>query len=232
MPERFAIYFAPAPTSLLWQLAGQWLGRDAARNVAVVAEIPGIGDERRLAATASARRYGFHATLKAPMALAEGVTRGAFEAALAGWAMASAPVPLGRIVLRPIERFLALVPETEDATLTRFAADCVAAFEPFRAALTAKDREKRIAGGLSSRQIELLDQYGYPYVMDEFRLHMTVSDQLDGPAQDFVRQAAQNWFAPVIGEELLLDRLSLFHEAAPGAPFTRVADFALSQTER
>jgi hypothetical protein len=32
----------------------------------------------------------------------------------------------------------------------------------------------------------------------------------------------------VVGREVVLDRLSLFHEAEPGAPFMRLADFPLS----
>ena len=32
--------------------------------------------------------------------------------------------------------------------------------------------------GLSERQIELLDAYGYPYVFEEFRFHMTLTDRL------------------------------------------------------
>ncbi len=232
MSERFAIYFAPAVTNPLWRLAGQWLGRDATSNAAIEPAVPGIKTGQRLAATASARRYGFHATLKAPMALPDGTPRAAFYAALAGWAAANAPVSMGPIVLRPIDRFLALVPEVQSAELSLFAADCVAAFEPFRAPLRAEDREKRIAGGLTSHQLELLDRYGYPFVMDEFELHMTVSDQLHGDEHDVVRPAAENWFAPVIGKELLLDRLALFHEAEPGAAFMRVADFPLSASPR
>ena len=232
MPERFAIYFTPDLTSPLWRLAGQWLGRDAASDETMEARVAGVETAQRLAATASARRYGFHATLKAPMALADGATRSALEAALADWAAAQAPVNMGPIVLRPIGAFLALVPDVQSAALTRFAADCVVAFERFRAPLAAKDRSRRVDGELSAHQIELLDRYGYPYVMDEFRLHMTVSDQLYGAEHDLVRRAGQNWFAPVIGEELLLDRLTLFHEAESGAAFRRVADFPLSGTQK
>ena len=232
MPERFAIYFAPDLTSPLWRLARQWLGRDAATDETVEAIVSGIKTAQRLAATASARRYGFHATLKAPMTLAGGATRATLEAALADWAAVHASVNMGPMVLRPIGAFLALVPDVQSAALMQFAADCVVAFERFRAPLAARDRSRRVAGELSAHQIELLERYGYPYVMDEFRLHMTVSDQLYGAEHDLVRQAAQNWFAPMIGKELLLDRLTLFHEAEPGAAFRRVADFPLSGTQR
>ena len=69
--------------------------------------------------------------------------------------------------------------------------------------------------------------YGYPYVFDEFRFHMTLSDRLDPEAADEIKQAASTWFAPVLEAPLLLDRLCLYHETDAGKPFTRIADFAL-----
>src|SRR5690606_41980730 len=63
-----------------------------------------------------------------------------------------------------------------------------------------------------SRQEELLGAYGYPYVMDEFRFHMTLTDRLEGEDCAEFRTAAQTWFAPVLGEPVMLDRLVLFVE--------------------
>ena len=74
MTERFAIYYRPAPRRLgrCWRARAEaWLGRSP---------------ESRTALTVSARRYGFHATIKAPMALAAGRTRAELEAALAAFA--------------------------------------------------------------------------------------------------------------------------------------------------
>ena len=76
MPERYAIYYAPARTSALWQRACEWLGRDPADGGAATAQISGIDPARRLELTLSARRYGFHATMKATKSL---------KASLAHW---------------------------------------------------------------------------------------------------------------------------------------------------
>ena len=229
MPERYGIYFAPAVGDPLWTLAAQWLGRDAASGAMPEGDAGGIGFARRFALTISARRYGFHATLKAPMALDQGLSGRDLDMALKAFAEVNSPVEIGPIALRPIDGFLALVPAVQAEALTDFAAKCVIDFDGFRAPAGAAEREKRIAsGGLSPRQIELLDLYGYPYVLEEFRFHMTLTDRLAGAEHEALHEAAAQWFAPVVGEHLLLDRLVLFHEAEPGAPFTRLRDYPLS----
>ena len=95
MPERFAIYFAPATTDPFWLRAAQWLGRDAAGGLVPEIPVPGMEAERRLAITASARRYGFHATIKAPLFLAQGTSRAELEAELRRFVLGRAAVPIG-----------------------------------------------------------------------------------------------------------------------------------------
>jgi putative phosphonate metabolism protein len=228
MPERFAIYFAPATASPLWNSAAQWLGRDPATGASFADGVAGLSRDRLAAITTSARRYGFHATIKAPMTLAQGTSRAELEAALAAFCLDRRPVPIGRLKLSWLEGFLALVPERQGEALTGFAGECVARLDRFRRPMSAAERERRIHSRLSAYQIGLLDQYGYPYVMDQFQFHMTLTDRLDEAEHEPVMRAAQDWFAPVMGREVLLDRLALFHEAEAGAPFTRLADFPLS----
>src|SRR5262249_3102123 len=68
---RYAIYYAPDAASLRDRLGAELLGYDAHRGVEL-AFPAGIefADWREL--TQDPRKYGFHATLKAPMALAPG----------------------------------------------------------------------------------------------------------------------------------------------------------------
>jgi putative phosphonate metabolism protein len=227
MTERFAIYFAPAATSNLWERAATWLGRDAADGDIFEGPVAGIDRGRLLNLTQSANRYGFHATLKAPMALAEGTDEAGLRAALAQFAARHRPVELGRLKLASLQGFLALMVDGENEALQDFAAHVVEDFDPFRAPMTVKDRAAR-AKGLSERQIELLDAYGYPYVFEEFRFHMTLTDRLSEADAAEVTAAAGTWFAPVLEEPVVLDRLSLFHEQEAGKPFRRVGDFKLA----
>jgi hypothetical protein len=229
MPERYGIYFAPAATSELWRRAAIWVGRDALNSNALEADIGGIDPEHRHAMTRSARRYGFHATLKAPMALADRLEGKDLDRALKAWAAAHAPVDFGPLKLGSLGGFLALVPKTQSAALTDFVGRLVADFDGFRAPPSEAERAKRLqAGGLTPRQLELLGVYGYPYVMEEFRFHLTLTDDLTPDDHGAFRAAASTWFAADIGADLLLDRLVLFHEAEPGAPFIRLRDYPLT----
>lgn len=232
MPERFAIYFAPATRSPLWTRAARWLGRDPASGAVFDADIAGLRRDRLAEVTTAARRYGFHATIKAPMALAGGTSRAELEAALAAFCRRSPQVPIGRLRLTLLDGFLALVPERQGDALTEFAAECVAQFDRFRRPMSAAERERRIHGGLSASQVSLLDRYGYPYVMDQFVFHMTLSDRLATPDREPLLRAAGEWFAPLLGSEVVLDRLALFRQAGPGSPFMRLADFPLSVEEK
>lgn len=226
MTERFAIYFAPSAASNLWEKAAVWLGRDAKDGDLFSGPVAGIDRDRLLNFTQSANRYGFHATLKAPMALAEDTTEAELRAAMTEFATRHQPFDLGKPQLASLDGFLALL-VGENEHLQDFAAHVVEDFDRFRAPMNIKDREARVAKGLSERQIELLDAYGYPYVFEEFRFHMTLSDRLAEADAAEVEQAAQTWFGPVLEEPLVLDRLSLFHEPETGTPFQRIADFKL-----
>jgi len=228
MPERFGIYFAPAVTSPLWTLAAQWLGRDAATGEESESVAGGLSFAERLPLTVSARRYGFHATLKAPMALDARLEGKDLDRALKAWTEQHAPVDIGPLVLKPLDGFLALVPAEQSAALTDFVSAVVVDFDGFRAAVTPEERARRTAGGhLTPRQVELLDRLGYPYVLEEFRFHMTLTDRLGVADADRFRAAALQWFAPVIGQHVVLDRLVLFREAEPGLPFARLRDYPL-----
>ena len=228
MPERFALYYAPDTESPLWRLAVHWLGRDPAASAIESPDLPGIDTGYRLRVSESARRYGFHATIKAPMVLAPCRERRDLAAALDGFGARTASTAIGRLVLTFIDGFLALVPAHQSAELTSAAAEVVGEFEPFRAPLAPADRERRIrSGSLTSRQVDLLDAYGYPHVMEEFRFHMTLTDRLPENERDAVMRAATAWFAPALDEDVVFDRIALYREPVAGAPFARVADFRL-----
>ena len=210
MSDRFAIYFAPQRGSLLDQLADAWLKRADVAPLAV-----------------SARRYGFHATIKAPMQLSQ--DRKELEQALAQFTARRRPVALDALGPRLIDGFLALTTEPQPAALTNFAEEVVTAFEPFRMPLDAAERERRLKAPLTPRQVELVDRYGYPYVLEEFQFHMTLTDRLPGYLRGQMMAYARAWFAAALDQPVALDRLVLFREPTPGANFVRLQDYPLEQ---
>jgi putative phosphonate metabolism protein len=225
MPDfpRYAIYYVPERDSALYRFGADWLGYDvysgdelarpdAPTNVADWAEI-----------TRDPRVYGFHATLKAPFSLAVGAT----EAGLleAGRAFAAAPRRIPRIapVLDQIERFIALIPSSHSAELEQLAADCVRAFDAFRAPLTESNRARRNPTSLSARQRDYLDRWGYPYVMDEFRFHMTLTGSLDQARLDSVADLLRPRSSALELDMVAIDRFAILRQDSAQHRFRSIA---------
>ena len=98
------------------------------------------------------------------------------------------PVPVIQPVVDSISGFIAVIPAEPSAELELLAAEATKAFDPFRAPLSPEDRARRNPDKLTPRQRDYLDRWGYPYVMEEFRFHMTLTGRL--PAE---RREAVSW---------------------------------------
>lgn len=218
---RYAIYVAPSPDEPLGRLGPAWLGRDA-RSGATLPQpvVDGVTPERLAALTADARRYGFHATLKAPFRLAPGRDATELRRSLREFTLIRRDIHVPRLVLSDALGFPALVPAAPCADLDALAADCVRAFDLFRAAPTEEEIARRKARGLSPRQIDHLTHWGYPHVFEDFRFHLTLGARLDaGAERDAVMAAAARHFAGVIDQPLHIHSVCLFIEPERGAPF-------------
>src|SRR5207245_1192733 len=99
-------------------------------------------------------------------------------------------IPLIRPVVDSISGFIAVIPAEPVAELQQLAADCARDFDSFRAPLGAEDRARRRPEKLTERQRDYLDRWGYPYVMEEFRFHMTLTGRLDAERRGLVAQIA------------------------------------------
>ncbi len=229
---RFAIYAAADPDSLLHRLASAWLGRDAARGVEVPrSRLDGIDESAAAAWTAEPARYGFHATLKPPFRLADTQPAEALHEALRGFAATRAAVPLGRLEVAELSGFLALRPVMEPPALRALADDVVRAFDDFRRPPDATELNRRRATGLTARQESNLARWGYPYVMDDFRLHFTLTGRLDSAIRPRVRQALAEYLAPALAQPVTIDALWLFAEPSPKAPFLQMSRYPLAAAD-
>jgi Protein of unknown function (DUF1045) len=222
---RFAIYAAPgtgsadAAGAVLREKAEQWLGRSIAGNP-VAPGIPGGWTRASIdAITADARRYGFHGTLKPPFRLAEGRTAEELDGAVARFAADRAGAVIPQLSLARLGSFFALVPGTKAPGLHALADEVVKEFDDFRALPAEAELARRDRASLTPRQSELLEARGYPYVLDEFRFHLTLTDRVPAGRQAGVERALSDWFAGSLGAAVPVDALALFTEAEPGAPF-------------
>jgi putative phosphonate metabolism protein len=211
---RYAIYFTPDSASELHRLGSTWLGRDIDSRAAL--EQP---DHRLAALTEDARRYGFHATLKPPFHLKEAVSRGLLERSVATLATQHQRFEAGLLKLKIMDGFLALVLDRSTRELEELAEDCVERLDDFRTPPDAAELRRRRTNGLSARQEELLQRWGYPYVLDEFRFHLTLTRRLSDDEQAWVVPLAKQHFTPMLGQPLPIDALTLMFEPAPGSDF-------------
>ncbi len=217
---RYAIYYAPAPSSDLDRFGAQLLGYDAfgGKDLPFPDGITQFApDWREL--TRDPRKYGFHATLKAPWSLAPGRTEADLVAACEAFAGTPRPIPAIEPVVGSISGFIAVVPARPSAGLERLAADCTREFDCFRALLTPEDRERRNPSALTPRQREYLDRWGYPYVMEEFRFHMTLTGQLDAERREPTLSMLRNHFSAIGLKTLAVDRLALFRQERADSRF-------------
>ncbi|WP_397543669.1 DUF1045 domain-containing protein [Roseovarius salis] len=213
--QRYAVYYT-APDGPLARFGADWLGWDIAAGCAVLRSEPGGLPVPLDEITQAPAKYGFHATIKPPFRLAHGQTRDALAAAFGALCDGLAPVRLDGLELARLGAFLALRPRGETAPLDRLAADVVRTLDRFRAAPTEADLTRRRAAGLTPRQDELLAQWGYPYVMEEFRFHMTLTGRLPRAHRAQVRTVLERDLAPLLPAPFVLDALSLVGEATDG----------------
>lgn len=229
MDTRYAVYYATAQNHPLKLLADAWLGRDPDRDERVSQPIAeGITPDRLQDMTAAPRRYGFHATLVAPFQLAKGVESRQLLGAVESFAARRRPFAV-RLKVDALAGFLALVPAEPSPELDQIAADAVREFDRYRAPLSAEDRARRHPETLSKREREHLDRWGYPYVLDCFRFHMTLTGPLEEPERGRVKAILEHAFAPQLAEPLRIDQLALFTQTHRVAPFRVVARFPFAR---
>ena len=227
---RYAIYFTAGADSALTRFGAELLGYD----VYTGDEVPFPADASRVApdwrdVTADPRKYGFHGTLKAPMALAPGRTEAELVAACAAFAGKARPIPSIRPVVDSISGFIAVIPTEPVGTLQQLAADCVREFDDFRAPMTAEDRARRKPDKLTERQRDYLDRWCYPYVMEEFRFHMTLTGRLDAERRGPILEMLRARFAALGLDTLAVDRIALFKQDDTRARFRFVGEWALAR---
>ena len=211
--RRYAVYFTAAPGPLA-DFGAAWLGWDLRGGRAVAhPDLPGLPPDRIAALTETPRRYGFHATLKPPFRLAQGSTPAALLADLRALSQRLAPVTLtGGLQLAELDGVLALIPVEPSEPLQSLAADMVRALDRHRAPMTEAERARRQPQRLKPRQTAHLDRWGYPWVMQDFRFHMTLTGRLPQPEAQTIRAALTPHLAPVLPRPMLIDAVALIGE--------------------
>lgn len=214
MSGRYAIYFTPQPGGPLAEFGARWLGWDCAEGAPrAQPDMTGLDME---GITRRPRKYGFHATLKPPFHLAAGLREEALIDALQEFCERRPALTLAGLHLSRIGSFLALVPTEADARIGALAADVVQSFDAFRAPHTPDELARRQNHRLSPRQRENLERWGYPYVMEDFRFHMTLTGALGEATRMAAEAALEGCLAEISLAPVEIDALTLLKSDAAG----------------
>lgn len=226
-PPRHAVYFAPEVDHPLWAAGVAWLGRDPR-------QWPTPAEPAPRPHTASPAHYGFHATLKPPMVLAEDAQPPDFRAAVQALAARHRAFEMPRLQVAWLGRFLAVQSAETLAAghpLRRLADACVQELDAFRRAPGADELRRRRAVGLDAEQDALLQRWGYPHVLQRWRFHMTLSDSWpDREAADARSMAAEAvaHFRSALATPVVCRSVCVYTQTAPGQAFRLTERFALS----
>lgn len=226
---RYAIYYAPDTDSALCRFGAEILGYDPFTGNDVL--VPGdliMHAPDWPALIKDPRKYGFHATLKAPFSLTPDTTEDDLIAAFDDFARTPRAIPDIVPVVRIISGFTAVVPDAPSAELSALAQACVEGFEVFRAPMTPEDRARRKPENLTLRQVEQLDRFGYPYVGDDFRFHMTLTGRLPTERGASVLAMLRQRFAILDLTALQIDRIGLFRQTSATSRFQVLRHAALT----
>lgn len=212
---RVAAYYVPGPDDPLFALGATWLGRDPESGAPTPQpDLPGIAR-----VTEDPRLYGFHATLKPPMRLAEGRSWRALVADARALAARIAPFALPPLAVAEPHGFLALRETAPCRPLQELADAAVEALDPYRAPPSADELARRRRHGLTPKQDAMLTRWGYPYVFDTWFFHMTLTRRLGDAERPAWAAAARAHFAPALALPRRVEGFCLCVQTGPGAPF-------------
>ncbi len=184
-PYRCAVYFVPEVHSDWWQAGSHWLGRCAASGASYAPpDIQGVTPAEFQACTTDPRRYGWHATLKAPFTLANGQSLDALRTAMRELAKGLPAFDLPPLRVSTLGQFLALRPDGDTTHINATAAACVTRLHALAQPLSEVELARRRKVRLTPEQDRLLLAWGYPWVLDHFQFHLSLTGPLDGISAD------------------------------------------------
>jgi putative phosphonate metabolism protein len=225
---RYAVYFVPADDHPLFRFGRAVLGYDCySGEEPAPPPLPGIGPAELAALTREPRVYGFHATLKAPFRLLSPLAESDLMQEFATFVAAQNTIPVIAPCVRTLGAYIAVMARRPCDTLDQLAARCAEQFDRFRAPLASKERERRLAAGLDPTEIANLDRWGYPFVFDAFRFHMTLAGPVPPARRAEILALMGEAFARHCGAaELPVDRLALLRQDTAQARFRVLAQKA------
>ena len=225
---RYAIYFTPQPGTALAAFGRSWFGRaNDGITLQAFSDAGLSGTSFAKIAAAPGRYTGLHALFRAPFALRDGMGPEALKSRLITFAARRKPVETGPLTLSRAGRFLVLRPVEATPALEWLAAQCVGAFEDFAAPPSDTEREEHASPHLSDYQRLLLESFGDPFVLSEYRFAITLTGPLDAAHLERVAQALWPVLEEICASGVTVDGLSLFDDSGGRTPMRLVGRYRL-----
>ena len=212
--NRYALYFLPPADAALSEFGARWLGWsiDEGREVELLVDLP----DNHATITATARNYGFHGTLKPPFRLKNGYHAEQLHHAAAKLVATLPQFVMPRLELTNLHGFLALRPKNESGELNKTAEKLVCDLDHFRGSPSNAEIQRRRNMGLTPRQDTLMMHWGYPFVLDEFRFHLTLTNRLPHAEVEAVRKCIQSHLHDQILAPQTIDNIGFAGEKDDG----------------
>jgi hypothetical protein len=213
--QRYAIYWLPEDGSPLAQFGARWFANASGGD-----DTFGLSPELAHAATKGPAHYRLHATLKAPFRPRDHSVQPDLQRELDLFCQKRRPP--SNLRLKPVVfgKHLALMPSGGTAEVDWLAMECATAFDRFRAPLSDRDRERR--GQMTARQAALFEEFGYPYVMSEFRFHVSLAGPLEKDELFRVRDALAPHLNEICQRDYRIESMCLLGEPSDG-PFELIS---------
>jgi hypothetical protein len=225
---RYAIYYTPQPGTALSAFGRSWFGRaNDGITLQAFSDAGLAGTSFAKIAAAPGRYTGLHALFRAPFALRDGMGPDALKSRLINFAARRKPVETGPLTLSRAGRFLVLRPVESTPALEWLAAQCVGAFEDFAAPVSDTEREEHASPHLSDYQRLLLESFGDPYVLSEYRFAITLTGPLDASHLERVAQALWPVLEEICASGVTVDGLSLFGDSSGRTPMRLIGRYRL-----
>lgn len=228
---RYAIYFIPALHSAWWAAGSHWLGRCAATGQSLKQPLlAGVEPQQLRLITQDPRRYGWHATLKAPFELRPEHSVASLLKAVEKLAQDLPAFDLPPLQVSTEGGFMALRPLRDASAIQTTATACVTRFHGFAKPLSPADLARRRQSPLTPAQDQLLVQWGYPWVQDEFKFHLSLTGplhQVSDAQRQALKQAAQTHFETLT--PCRFAHIAVFVEPEKGADFHWLQSMALRE---
>ena len=233
--KRVAIYFLPKKNSSLENFGKNLLGRD-------------INKKRKISLTRRQKyfinrgftyfdelkdyceqpaKYGFHATLKAPFRLKRNVKTKNFYDVISHIAAQHSRFKIKGLKIVYSKKFTFITSRKPNKLLINLENDLVKHLDTFRAELNKTEIKKRIPDSLTFKQNKYLKEWGYPFVFDQFKFHMTLMNQNNNKLSNKQKLELEKLIYKISNNVIEFNEISLLGENKNGH-FEEIKRFKLN----